>query len=132
MQDVIKYLEGSFGLQTKIISLEKSKMDQLPLYIKGNYDFFKASLLNINVLLCEVRDNADPTPDQMQKQGEYLEELVNMPVIFILKRIESWERQRLIQKKVSFIQPFKHLYIPELFFELNDVKKRESLAEKKK
>jgi DNA-binding transcriptional regulator YhcF (GntR family) len=62
------------------------------------------------------------TPEQQQKQGQILRELFDLPVVFVLNKLEPWERKRLIERHIAFVQPGRQLYIPDILLDLSDVK----------
>lgn len=131
MEATSKYLKEHFGVMPKISPLNKNVLAQLPLYLRGNYILFNGSIVDQNIIWAKVKSDGNCTPEQIKKQGQQLKQFFDLPIVFIFDEIESWERKRLIERRISFVQPFRQLYIPELFLQLNDTlrssnKKRES------
>jgi hypothetical protein len=118
---IAKYLDENFGIHLKLLPISTHDIDRLPLYLKGNFDLFHGSIINHTLTWAIVINEEVLTPDQLQRQGRQLEQYLNTPVVFILNQLESWKRKRLIEKHVSFVQPFKQLYIPDLLLQLDDI-----------
>jgi len=70
----------------------------------------------------KVQDESVVTPDRLQEQKRQLEHYVHVPVVFVFHQLDSWQRKRLIEKQVGFVQANKQLYIPELVLQLNDIR----------
>lgn len=62
------------------------------------------------------------TPDRLKGQKHQLERFYGVPIVFVFDRLDSWQRKRLIEKQVGFVQTNKQLYIPELMLQLSDIR----------
>lgn len=122
METISKYLEEYFGLMTKILPLSKKDLAQLPLYLKGSYVLYTGSIVEQNVIWAKLKSDVHFTPDQIKKQGQQLQQFLGLPIVFVFDEIESWERKRIIERRISFVQPFRQVYIPEFLLQLNDTK----------
>lgn len=120
MEATSKYLKEHFGVVPKISPLSKNELAQLPLYLRGNYVLYNGSIVDQNIIWAKVKSDGNYTPDQIKKQGQQLKQFLGLPIVFVFDEIESWERKRLIERRISFVQPFRQIYIPELFLQLND------------
>lgn len=120
MEATSKYFKEHFGVVSKISPLGKNELAQLPLYLRGNYVLYNGSIVDQNIIWAKVKSDGSHTPDQIKKQGQQLKQFLGLPIVFVFDEIKSWERKRLIEKRISFVQPFRQMYIPELFLELND------------
>ena len=120
MELISKYLRDQFGVASTIAAFSKNELAKLPMYLRGNYAIYNGSIFDQNIIWAKVKSDGRNTPDQIKKQGLQLKQLLGHPIVFVFDEMESWERKRLIERKISFIQPFRHLYIPELFLQLND------------
>ena len=115
MELISKYLRDQFGVASTIAAFSKNELAKLPMYLRGNYAIYNGSIFDQNIIWAKVKSDGRNTPDQIKKQGLQLKQLLGHPIVFVFDEMESWERKRLIERKISFIQPFRHLYIPELF-----------------
>jgi hypothetical protein len=130
MEHLVEYIIQNFGLDAKVWSMGKDDIDRLPLYLKGNIELFKGQIGGKDLLWAKVREGVKDTPDWLQNQGEQLKKIFHIPVVFVFDRLESWQRKRLIEKNVGFVQLYKQLYIPEMLVQLSDVPNRGLPSEK--
>ena len=120
MDATSKYLKEHFGVVADISPLSKKELAKLPLYLRGNYTLYNGSIIDQNIIWAKVKSDGSYTPDQIKKQGQQMKQFLGFPIVFVFDQIESWERKRLIERRISFIQPFRQIYIPELLLQLND------------
>jgi DNA-binding MarR family transcriptional regulator len=114
------YLFDTFGI-TSSLQAEKEKVKKLPLYLRGNYNLYSCTLYGQKVIWAEVKNLDVATPDQLKKQSQALQEILGqVPVVYVFDTLVPWQRKRLIEKKVGFAEPFRQLYIPELFTQIRD------------
>lgn len=119
-------MDKAFGLQVPLHRLEARESDKLPVYLRGAYDFWIGRMLNYKVIFAEVKVTDELSPSRLKKQSKDLSNMLHHPVVFVFKKLESWNRGRLIEQNVSFIEPGRQLYIPELLLHLNDSSGRNS------
>lgn len=120
-------MQKAFGLQVPLQKLEVKEMSRLPVYLRGAYDFWIGRLLNKRVIFAEVMGKGELSPSRLKKQARDLSNMLNYPIVFVFKELESWNRGRLIEHNVSFIEPGRQLYVPELLLHLNDSIGRNSI-----
>lgn len=132
MKELSNYIKDYFGLHAVIQPATKNELSHLPLYLIGNFKLFIGNIEGRPVLWAEVRKEAEITPDMLEKQGKSLKNLLYMPVVFVFDNLDPWQRKRLIEKKVGFVQPCKQMYIPEMLMNLSDVLSSKKQALEKK
>jgi DNA-binding MarR family transcriptional regulator len=110
----------AFGLKINLHPLEPTQLAKLPLYLRSFYKFYNGSIIGSKLIWAKIKENDEWTPDQLQKQGQQLQHLFDAQVVFVIDGLQSWNRKRLIEKRIAFAQPFKQLYIPHLFVQLGD------------
>jgi|SRR5579863_5918651 len=115
------YLEEHFGIPAASVPVKKDELKKLPLYLRSGFNLFQGKLADRNVIWAETDTHLEFTPDKLFRQGQDLKKYFRLPVIFIFDKLDSWNRKRLIEKRVSFLQPHKQLYAPDLLIELSDV-----------
>lgn len=121
MKEISKYLKEVFGIQTVLRPMDNAELRKMPIYLKGSYRFYTGRLLNHQVIFADIIDRRDVTPSQLKKQASDLTHLLEHPVIFIIPELESWNRARLIGQHVSFIEPGRQIYVPDLLLQLTDI-----------
>jgi hypothetical protein len=104
--------------------------DELPLYLKGAFVFFKGDIAGKNIVWAKLVDEAEVTPDRLQKQKTQLEQFFHALVVFVFDNLDSWQRKRLIEKRVGFVQIGKQVYIPEMLLQLSDIRSKLQVAGK--
>lgn len=116
------YLKDHFDLDLNLVSIPQQELERLPLYLRGGFSYFRGDLLDNKVFWAAPLAENQFTPEQLQVQAQLIKQHFDSPIVFVLENIESWQRQRLIRKRVSFVQPLKQIYVPELLLELNNVR----------
>lgn len=120
MNELQAYLEETFGVREKP-HFEKEMAKRLPLYLRSSYNLYSGHLANQKILWAEVKNPDISTPEQLKKQSQALQEVLgNALVVYVFESLEPWQRKRLIEKKVGFAEPFRQLYIPQLFTQIRD------------
>jgi hypothetical protein len=127
MKDLEKYLQEILGEPIGVERLPKNHLKTMPLYIYHTYNIYETTLLNQAVILLENKNIDDFKISQTDKHIELLREAFNTPVVLVLAQLASYNRLRLIDKRINFIVPGKQLFIPDLMMDL-----RESFALYKK
>jgi hypothetical protein len=126
MNDVQSYFLEELGISLIIGKPDKERIQNLPLYIAGNYNFSTTKIHRSDILLAETKDEPVDTR-QIIKQAEFIKNEFNFIVVFVLHELQSGQRRKLIEKKIAFIQPWKQVYIPELVLMMNDMTKTETV-----
>lgn len=128
MKEISKYLKEVFGIQTVLRPMDNAELRKMPIYLKGSYRFYTGRLLNHQVIFADIIDRRDVTPSQLKKQASDLTHLLKHQVVFVIPELESWNRARLIGQNVSFIEPGKQLFVPNLLLQLTDITGRNAPA----
>lgn len=128
MKALQQYLRETFGLQEQLRSDTKLTR-KLPLYLKGNYDLYTGNLSGQKIIWAVVKSaEAPPTPEQLKKQSQAIQEyLEHIPIVFVFDSLKPWLRKRLIEKKIGFAEPFRQLYIPQLFTQIREGQGKETV-----
>jgi hypothetical protein len=121
MKSLQEYFKKTLGIELKLKALTSKELDKLPLYLRNNLR--AGDLLGQDIILVE---KTGLTPDQYKKQVDIIENALQKPVVFIVDNIESYNRNRLIQKKVGFIEPGRQMYIPNLLIDIKEYNKAQT------
>lgn len=131
MKPIVDYLNEVFGVNLSIVRFAKTQTSSLPFYITHEYEFWKGRLVDRDLVFAKKLTADHFTPDQYKKQLALLEGHFNSPVVFVLADMEAYQRNRLIQKQVSFAIAGKQLFVPALFIDIKEynlkVQKKEYL-----
>ncbi|HBR92742.1 MAG TPA: hypothetical protein DEA90_01080 [Opitutae bacterium] len=118
LQDtVVLYLQETLG-----VSLKCSPWDAagaFPHHLKVSYEFEHCDVLGQRFVLFLCRD-PELTPASIEKHFEWVESKTGLRGIFVAERLESYNRKRLIERKIPFIVPGNQLYLPDLALDLRE------------
>lgn len=120
------YLKEIFGVQLALKAIDSKKIANFPYYLKVSYELSEGIINGLTVIFAKLNNEKNATPALLEKQGKMLEKLLNANVVFVFDKLEAFERKRLIEKKIAFLEPFKQIYIPSLMLELNNISKRKT------
>jgi hypothetical protein len=120
MKQLLQYMAERFGLPAKADLLSKKKKSALPLFLQGNFELYDGYISAVPVIWAKPLKDTDLSPSQLKKQAASLKSALGSPIIFVFDHLDAWQRKRLIERHIAFVQPPKQLYIPELLLELND------------
>lgn len=120
MNNLRQYLQERFDQEGELDFLDKEQKASIPLYLAGNYDFYRGNLAGRPIIWAKVKDVHDLSINRLHKQGDQLKRYLAAPIVFVFDKLPSWQRKRLIDKHIAFVEPPRQLYIPELLLELND------------
>ena len=107
------------------------QIKEMPLYLKGNYMLFEGYIAGRAVVWAKVEDENAVTPDRLQDQKLQLQRFFNVPVVFVFQQLDSWQRKRLIERQVGFVQTNRQVYVPELLLQLSDIRPAYRLGPKR-
>jgi len=106
MEYVKKYLQEILGINVQIRQVTPKRAGELPLFIRQIYDFYSMTLFGRKILLLKKHSDATISVAQMQKHTQLAEETFDLPAVLVLPFLESYNRKRLIQKRVAFRADF--------------------------
>ena len=112
------YLNETVGLE---IILDKWEGEEnLPLYLRQQYEFYQVQRVPgvKNVVL--FADNHEQQPALIEKNFRYLAEKTGAVVVYMREAITSYDRKRLIEKRIPFVVPGNQMYLPFLGVDLRE------------
>jgi hypothetical protein len=117
MEDVLTYLEEVLGIRITPVPMGKSALGQLPVYINESYELFNVNIFNRDVVFAAPKSEVGFRVLQTDKQVLQIRSRLNKTVVLVLKNIQAFNRNRLVQKGVNFIVASKQLYLPDLLID---------------
>lgn len=133
MKNFQEYIKEVLSETIVVNRLTESEISKLPMYVNQLYKIYTTRLLATELVLVQLVDEENISIAQTEKQLRNLKRLFNKTVVLILDHVVSYNRSRLIKKKVNFIVPGKQLFLPEMLVDLKDGDtKRRSFKEKQK
>jgi hypothetical protein len=120
MNNLIKYLGETLGIETTVAPLENQLVQRLPLYITSAFEALETTIYGQRIcLLVAENDENIPPPDRLSKQMLFVSQKIELPVVYVFDKVISYNIKRMIQKSVNFIIPNKQLFIPALMMNLS-------------
>jgi hypothetical protein len=123
MNKLKEKLKGISGIEIKLTQASLAFVKKLPVFLNKAFNFYAAEIEGKKIVLVEILSVKNFTPDRLKKQQYQLEDFSQSPIVFLIEHIEAYQRKRLVEKKIPFIVPAKQLYIPNLFIDLNEVRR---------
>ena len=121
MDNLQKYINEILGVELKLKILPKEEVNKLPLYLRNNLSV--GELLGQDLIFV-IKPGL--TPNQYKKQEDIIEKVLQKPAVFVIDNIESYNRKRLIQKKVGFVVPGRQMYLPDLLIDVKEYNKAQT------
>jgi hypothetical protein len=120
MKTLLEYIKEVLGETIVVNRLPEYEMSKLPMYVSQMYRIYTTRLLGVELVLVQLVDEENISIAQTEKQIRNLRNLFNKTVVLLLDHVVSYNRIRLIRKKVNFIVPGKQVFLPEMLVDLKD------------
>ncbi len=118
LQDLKSYLNAILGIQCKPALWEAGS--NLPFFLRDRYQFYLAKILKLEcILMVNLREQEDQ-PAAIHKHLSQVQERSGKVCIYIRSKVTSYNRSRLIEKKIPFVIPGNQLYLPMLGLDLRE------------
>lgn len=120
MNNLIKYIKKVLDETIVVNQLPENEKAKLPLYISLTYNLYQTNLFGQELVLAQPVNAYGLSVAQTEKQLKNLHKTLHKKVILVPDKIASYNRARLINKKVNFIVPGKQLFLPALLMDLRE------------
>lgn len=100
-----------------------NKKNDLPLFLRNNYDFYEMMILGSKCVLIEVIDDM-PNLDQLQKHIKQIRNITDHEIVLFYKEISRYRRKSLMQNRMAFVIEDGQMYLPFLGLDLKKVKEQ--------
>lgn len=115
-----KYIEELTGAIPVIAPVPQKSLAALPLYLTSGFSLHRLELFGRTIVIAIVTNQAKPDLSQLAKHRESLATKLGQDVALVFFTLKSYERRRLIEKKIPFIVPGRQLYLPTLLIDLRE------------
>lgn len=116
---VLHYLQEVLGIGTPGVR-PWARADELPYFLRDAFEFCELELLGQPVVLAMGRGATKQSLSEVRIGVDKVKTLADQPVVYVTDALASYDRRRLIEKKVSFIVPGNQLYLPDLGLDLRE------------
>lgn len=123
-----EYLNETLGINIHVSEWDGYRT--LPYAIRSAYTFAQMRILGREFLVFYHEQEEGFSAVTISKHLSWLENRTGLRAVFVAEVLESFNRKRLIEQKISFIIPGNQLYIPDLGLDLREQLKR--IREKRK
>ncbi|MCX7044995.1 MAG: hypothetical protein NTX50_05850 [Candidatus Sumerlaeota bacterium] len=120
VEELIKHLRNITGVDTMVRSLPAKDLAPLPVYLTRSYDFREIQLFGQDILLAIRRAAGAPELSQLTRDREALTMALGREIAFVLPSLMSYERRRLVEKRVAFIVPGRQVFLPMMLVDLRE------------
>lgn len=121
MEQLKTYIQEVLGESITFSPINSKELTSiLPFYMGEMYTFYKIKLFNQNLILLKPIDEDEISILQISKHQELIQEKLNCKSALVFNEIESFQRKRLIDKRIQFIVPGKQIYLPFFLLDLNE------------
>jgi len=119
VRELKKYIQDVLGVDVDInTNVRKSN---LPFFLTDKYRIYNIIISNENFKMIQLKDKNDRvTPSELSKHIDIVRNRFNQSVIYTSSSMESFNRNRMIEKKIPFIIPFNQMYLPMLSIYLRE------------
>lgn len=104
------HVSGVLGIDLKLEGW--SKATSLPRFLSDTYEFYYADFLAIPHLFLISKGENEGTPASIRKHIALVKEKFSGEIVFVCPRISQHNRNRLIERGISFIVPGNQLFLP--------------------
>jgi len=118
-RNIAGYLEDAFGGHAMLWRWEGAR--RLPLFLRDRYSFYEGRLFGDPLLFMVARRSEEETPKTISKHLEQTEAIFENPVVYVRDSITSYNRKRLIDHRIPFIVPRKHMYLLPLGIDFSEI-----------
>lgn len=113
------YCREFTGHPVTIVPDEGAK-GRLPMFLGQFYEAHRADLFGQPRTLLIFKRRATPTPAEVVGHARAATQALGQTVVFVFRKLASYERNRLVQKQVPFVVPRSQVYLPGSFVALKE------------
>jgi len=119
MKDALAtYVFESLGITSHVEDWDG--INTLPRFLRELYTFGQMELQDRRYITACPLPGHEYTPSAVEKHFDRIRQLVKMDVIFVADFLPPWNRKRFIERKISFIIPGNHMFLPLLGLDLRE------------
>jgi len=130
LDSVIEYVYELTDTRIFLEELSPEKQELLPVFISRNYSLNLVHILGKEYVLLIHQHGEIPTPAQAVTYLDMVGNNLQAQAVFVFPRLDAFVRNRLISKRVPFIIPFQHLYLPQGLIDIREQSSKVSLRDR--
>ena len=102
------------GQNVTLQKLERSELKGVYVDAWVTYNFYKGEFGGHSFILLESKKEELLKPLQYKKVASILEDALSLPIIFEFKKLETYQRNRFVERGVYFVVSAKYVFLPFL------------------
>lgn len=103
------YLQEALG---GAVELRRCPGQPLPVYLAGTYELVCGEVLGVPAVFALLRHEAPSSPAVHAQHLTRLSEMFDRQAVLVAGSLSSRDRQRLVERGLSFVVPFTHMFLP--------------------
>lgn len=123
------YLSDNLGVSFQVRPWRKEK--NLPPLLRKSASFSTFEIFDRTYLVMQIDGEKEVSPVHVRKYLDMLEEFWDDEIIYLTSGITSYNRKRLIERKVSFVVPGSQMFLPLWGVDLREHFRRQRNPKKK-
>ncbi len=92
----------------------------LPAFVGRIYEPYRGRIFDRDYVLLVCTAKNQPTPGQVEKHAEIARSALGQNVAFVFPTLSTYDRKRLIQRRIPFIVPGRQTYLPMVMIDLRE------------
>jgi DNA-binding MarR family transcriptional regulator len=113
-----EYLKDSLDLPVKVEKWQG--INSLPFFLSGTYDLYEIKIFDRPFILMAPKNNEEFTPAEINRHIEIIREKSGQETILVQPSLASYNRKRLISRRIPFVVPGNQMYLPDLGIDLRE------------
>jgi len=123
VESVVSLLMSYFadiGAETTVPRPDTEAARSLPVFVNQTYEVYRANLFDRDYALLLCRSEDRPTPAEVEKHFKLARSALGPSVAFVFLALPTFDRKRLIQRRIPFVVPGRQTYLPVALIDLRE------------
>lgn len=120
LTDLKKYIEQVTGDSVSPLPVNQTELSGLPAYLAQLYSIYRVTLYHHDLFLAIANTDSRLTPGELERDIRKFQKTLGPQVAVVLMNLTSYDRLRLIQRRVPFIVPGRQMFMPMFGVDLRE------------
>lgn len=112
------YITNDIGFPFEASPIHTDELKGLAMFLVHSFDYYHAKLDGHPCILVQVRGDKLPRIETLQQQIQLIQDKLLEKVILCLEHASEYQRKKLTEKRINFIQPQHQLYLPDFYLDV--------------
>lgn len=119
-KELTTYIQKVTGGSPALKPLCQKALASIPLYLAHSFQVYEIQLFGHSIILAIPKQEDRSSLAELSKEREMLANGLHRDVVLVLSGLRSYERRRLVQKRVPFIVPGRQMFLPMMLVDLSE------------